>query len=165
MKGELFFNTFLFGVSIFLYYVTGTFKKLGTYAKSGPEFWPRIVLVLLICLSGILLIKNITSLVKAERTSKTEEATQGIIQEPYRFLLVVAASFAYAFGMGVLGFLLSTILFQMIFLSLLKIKRFASILFVSLPNTDMLYILFIRVLNMLLPAGVGVFRTFSLLFY
>lgn len=165
MKGELIFNTILFGVSIFLYYVAGTFKKLGSYAKSGPEFWPRIILLLLICLSGILLIRNIASLAKAARTSKIEEASRRIVQEPYRFLLVVALSFAYAFGMGLIGFLLSTFLFQVIFLYLLKVKKISSLIFIPFINTAMLYALFIVVLNMLLPTGVGAFRTFSLLFY
>ncbi len=165
MKGELIFNASVFSVSLYLYYVTGTFKKFTQYAKSGPEFWPRIILVLMICLSGILLFKNIVSMIRAETNPKTGETPKGIAQEPYRFLLVVIASFAYAFGMGVIGFLLSTMTFQIIFLYLLRIRRFSSILFVSLLNTALLYILFIRVLNMLLPAGVGVFRTFSLMFY
>ena len=165
MKGELIFNTILFGVSIFLYYVAGTFKKLGSYAKSGPEFWPRIVLVLLICLSGILLARNMIALVKTGRIPKTGEASKGIAQEPYRFLLVIVISFAYAFGMGVIGFLLSTFLFQVIFLYLLKVKKISSLILVPLINTSMLYVLFIVVLNMLLPTGMGIFRAFSLLFY
>ncbi len=165
MRGQLIFNAILFSVSLYLYYVTGTFKKFTPYSKSGPEFWPRIILVLMICISGILLFKNIASLIKTRKRAEMGATSQGIAQEPYRFLLVVVASFAYAFGMGVLGFLLSTVLFQILFLYLLRIKRFSSILFVSLLNTAMLYVLFIRVLNMLLPTGVGVFRAFSLIFY
>jgi hypothetical protein len=161
MRGEIIFNVVLFAISIFLYYVVGTFKQFALYAKSGPDFWPRGILLGMIFLSGILLIKSITSLIKHE----IKKSSMRNVQEPYRLFLVIAVSFAYAFGMGILGFLLSTILFQVIFLYLLKIKRFLSIILVSLLNTAMLYILFIQVLNMLLPTGVGVFRTFSLLFY
>ena len=165
MRGELIFNIVLFGVSIYLYYVAGTFRKFASYAKIGPEFWPRAILLLMIFLSGILLIRSITSFIRDQKTSTPGDASKGIAQEPYRFLLVVLVSFAYAFGMGVIGFILSTILFQMVFLYLLKIKSFLSIVLISLLNTAILYILFIQVLNMILPAGTGMFRTFSLLFY
>jgi putative tricarboxylic transport membrane protein len=165
MRGELVFNSVLFGVSIYLYYVAGTFRKVATYAKIGPEFWPRAILLLIILLSGILLIRSITSFIKNQKASTPGDASKGIAQEPYRFLLVVLVSFGYAFGMGVIGFILSTILFQMVFLYLLKIKSLFSIILVSLLNTAILYIMFIQVLNMILPAGTGIFRTFSLLFY
>jgi putative tricarboxylic transport membrane protein len=163
MRGELIFNSILFCLSLFLYYVAGTFKKFASYAKLGPEFWPRGILILMILLTGVLLIKNITSLLKPRTVPATEEPSQE--RGRYRFLLVVALSFAYAFGMGLFGFILSTFVFQLVFLYLLKIKRFRSIVLVSLLNTGMLYILFILVLNMLLPTGVGIFRTFSLYFY
>ncbi len=161
MRGEIIFNVVLFAISIFLYYVAGTFRQFAPYAKLGPDFWPKGILLGIIFLSGILLIKSITSLIKHE----IKEPSMRNVQEPYRLFLVIAVSFAYAFGMGILGFLLSTILFQVIFLYLLKIKRFLSIILVSLLNTAMLYILFIQVLNMLLPTGVGIFRTISLFFY
>jgi putative tricarboxylic transport membrane protein len=165
MRGELVFNFALFGVSIYLYYVAGTFRKVATYARIGPEFWPRAILLLIIFLSGILLIRSITSSIKSQKASAPENVSKGIAQEPYRFLLVILVSFGYAFGMGIIGFILSTILFQMVFLYLLKVKRFLSIVLISLLNTAILYIMFIRVLNMILPAGTGLFRTFSLLFY
>jgi hypothetical protein len=161
MRGEIIFNVVLFAVSIFLYYVAGTFKQFAPYAKLGPDFWPKGILLGIIFLSGILLIKNIISLIKHEIKKSSMKSEQ----EPYRLFLVIAVSFAYAFGMGIFGFILSTIVFQIIFLYLLKAKRFLSIILVSLLNTAILYILFIQVLNMLLPPGVGIFRTISLLFY
>ena len=163
MRGELIFNSILFCLSLFLYYVAGTFKKFASYAKLGPEFWPRGILLLMILLTGVLLIKNITSLLKPQSAPVAEKSSRE--SSRYRFVLVVVLSFAYAFGMGLLGFILSTFVFQLIFLYLLKIKRFLSIVLVSLLNTAMLYVLFILVLNMLLPAGMGIFRTFSLYFY
>ena len=106
--------------------------------NSGPEFWPRAILLLMILLSGVLLIKNITSLLKPGpfRGGRIFARQSG----RYRFVLVVALSFAYAFGMGIFGFILSTFVFQLIFLYLLKIKRFLSIVLVSLLNTAMLYV-------------------------
>lgn len=163
MRGELIFNAILFCLSLFLYYVTGTFKKFASYAKSGPEFWPRGILLLMILLTGVLLIKNITSLLRPQSAPVAEKSSQE--RGRYRFVLVVALSFAYAFSMGIFGFILSTFVFQLIFLYLLKIKRLLSIVLVSLLNTAILYALFILVLNMLLPTGVGVFRTISLFFY
>jgi len=161
MRGEIIFSVVLFVVSIFLYYVAGTFKQFAPYAKLGPDLWPKGILLGIIFLSGILLVKNITSLIRHElkRSSKTIE------QEPYRLFLVIGVSFAYAFGMGIFGFLLSTIVFQVVLLYLLKVRRFVLILLVSLLNTAVLYVLFILLLSMLLPPGVGIFRTISLLFY
>ena len=163
MKGQIVFNASLFAVSLFLYYVAGTFKKFAPYAKLGPEFWPKGILLLLILLSGILLIKDITSVIKPQGASPLEKPPQK--SERYRFVLVILLSFAYAFGMGIFGFLISTVAFQFIFLYLLKVKRIVPILLVSLLNTAMLYVLFIVVLNMLLPTGVGIFRAISLYFY
>ncbi len=165
MRGELIFNLLLFSISIFLFYVAGTFRKFATYAKVGPEFWPRGILFLMIVLSGIVLAKQIAGFLKSRKAQTSEKSITQTESDPYRLFLVIVVSFGYAFCMGILGFLISTILFQLIFLYLLKVKRLVSIVFVTLVNTAMLYLLFIRVLNMLLPAGVGIFRTFSLLFY
>ena len=165
MRGELIFNAILFSLAVFLYYVAGTFKKFAPYVKSGPEFWPRGILLGIIVLSGILLMKNITTLLRTARSPTTGEPAAELGRERLRLFLVIAVSFAYAFGMGIFGFLLSTFTFQLFFLYLLKVKRFLSIVFVSLLNTAILYLLFIRVLNMLLPTGVGLFRNISLLFY
>jgi hypothetical protein len=161
MRGEIIFNVVLFAVSLFLYYVAETFRQFAPYTKLGPDFWPKGILLGIIFLSGILLFKNIIPLIKHEIKKSSMKSEQ----EPYRLFLVIVVSFAYAFGMGIFGFILSTIVFQIIFLYLLKAKRFLSIILVSLLNTAILYILFIQVLNMLLPPGVGIFRTISLLFY
>ena len=161
MRGEIIFNIVLFAVSIFLYYVAGTFKQFAPYAKLGPDFWPKGILLGIIFLSGILLVKNIVFLMRRD----VKPSSLRIEQEPYRLLLVIAVSFAYAFGMGIFGFLLSTIVFQIMLLYLLKVRRILLIILVSLINTAMLYVLFILLLNMLLPPGVGIFRTISLLFY
>jgi len=161
MRGELIFNIILFVVSLFLYYVAGTFKQFAPYTKLGPDFWPKGILLGIIFLSGILLLKSIIPLVKHE----VRKSSTGSVQEPYRLFLVIVISFAYAFGMGIFGFLLSTIVFQIVLLYLLKVKRVFLIIFVSLLNTAILYILFIVALDMLLPPGVGIFRTISLFFY
>jgi len=165
MRGEAIFNTVLFGLSLFLYYVAGTFKKFAPYAKLGPDFWPKGILLGLIFLSGFLCVKSVIRLIKSERARTGVEAYAGEKGNPYRLFFVIAVSFAYAFGMSGLGFLISTFLFQIVLLYLLKVKRPFSLLLVSLVNTAMLYVLFIVVLNMLLPTGVGVFRTISLFFY
>jgi len=161
MRGEIIFSAVVFIVSIFLYYVAGTFKQFAPYAKLGPDFWPKGILLGIIFLSGILLVKNIVFLMRPD----VKPSSLRIEQEPYRLLFVIAVSFAYAFGMGIFGFLLSTIVFQIMLLYLLKVRRILLIILVSLINTAMLYVLFILLLNMLLPPGVGIFRTISLLFY
>ena len=100
MRGELIFNAVLFGLAMFLYYVAGTFRAFAPYAKSGPEFWPRGILLGMILLSGILLIKNITSLLRSGKATATGESS--VKQEGGRvtLCLVVVVSFAFAFGMG-----------------------------------------------------------------
>ena len=165
MRGEAIFNTVLFGLSLFLYYIAGTFKKFAPYAKLGPDFWPKGILLALIVLSGFLCGKSMVRMIKSERAGTGVEIHPGEKENPYRLFLVIAASFAYAFGMSGIGFLISTFLFQIVLLYLLKVKRPFSLLLVSLVNTTMLYALFIVVLNMLLPTGVGIFRSISLFFY
>jgi hypothetical protein len=81
MRGELIFNFVLFGISLYLYYVAGTFRKVATCAKIGPEFWPRAILLLMIFLSGILLIRTTTSFIKDQKASTPGDASKGIAQE------------------------------------------------------------------------------------
>ena len=53
-------------------------RSLKAYKTVGPEFWPQIILILMIVISGILTVSNVVKWkksIKAEKPENPEEET------------------------------------------------------------------------------------------
>lgn len=160
-KGQNIFNLVLFFGSVFLFFYASKFPELKHADKLGPDFWPQLVLGVIVILSGILVFFDFLS----RRIEKpVTEFSEG---KPHtkRLILAIILTLSYGFSVPWLGFLLSIFILQILFLLVLSEKKVIVIVFLPLGLTVSIYLIFIKILYIPLPRGSGVFLQFSRLFY
>jgi putative tricarboxylic transport membrane protein len=164
LKGDLIFSLIILLGSVLLYWVTGTFSKVTVLqgAQMGPTFWPRFILGSIILLSGIVSAGTIRRIIKEKVWS---EALMTLDRGKIRFFAAIALCVSYLILLPVLGFILTTPVFMIVFMLLLGEKSKGWILSVSIAMTAVIVILFTKAMYVPLPRGAWLFREFSLLFY
>ncbi|WHH61200.1 tripartite tricarboxylate transporter TctB family protein [Petroclostridium sp. X23] len=160
---ELLFNAAL--MLFFMYcffYVGSTAPKPETGVMNGAQ-WPQMLLVLLV----VFLCINMYNIFK--RTSKEEKNFKSItdinFKEFYKSKLLIGMTILlfYAFLLEYVGFILSSFIASVLYSRLLGEKRIVKLLVYSLLSVVILYFLFSRGLDIMLPRGKGIFRDFALL--
>ena len=162
LKGDLLFSALVFVVSLFLFWVTGSFTGQESYGKLGPAFWPQIILVILAVMSGIV---SIGTIKKLSREKGWGESLMTMDRGKVRFFSAIGLIVAYIFLLRIMGFITMTPLFMIGFMILLGEKSKGWMIGVSIGLTATIIILFTKAMYVPLPRGVWLFREFSLLFY
>ena len=160
------------------YLYTYTFKLPSNYevAESvSAAAWPRILLGSMFVLACWLTIQEAIKAASEtkgdraaiERDSKGDSSTEaGRKKDAFRKLyMVIGALGGYAVLTPIVGFLPSTFLVQVAVLWILSPKKGRSLLGVPITVTVIIYVLFLRVLGMTLPRGIGPFMSISRLLY
>lgn len=147
---------FLFIFSFIMLIQMGMWKIVGTNNGISPEAWPKAILY------GIVALSLYQLFVKKIRKTRETVCFQNFNS---RVIIVMALMGLYIIGMLYLGFLVATLLFQ--WLMLLTIGFRKKFLFILSPVaiTSLLYIIFIWIMYVPLPRGVGAFRVLSYFFY
>lgn len=161
-KGENVLCIVLFcGSIVLLFYSLISFRTVGANASAmAGAWWPRLLLVGITLLSGILLKNQLRSTKSVETSEKEDNITnQGLLSK------LIAACFIYAIAMNYAGFLISTLFYIAIVLFLLGLRNKRSLTILSLGITAMLFIIFVKILQISVPRGVGLFMNFSRIFY
>lgn len=166
----------VFGISlligaIYLWFVADSFAKFEKYQNVDSDFWPKILLAVFVVLSVCLLFQNVRILINEFHKNREEGSRKEIpskTAEKVNWKMFTAMSLMcllYFWGLQILGFIISTTIFLRISSSIIGVKgRIQKYLFPIL-FTSIVAILFVKVLNLSLPRGAGIFREFSLLFY
>lgn len=154
-------NVFLLLLAGYFYKLTYSFKQISKYDVMGPGFWPRIVLVFLMGLIIFAIVIEIRKMIK--KVSQEEDKNQKISYKKFIFALVV--SFGYFFIMRYVGFVIATLVFQGMFLFVQGVRQVKILILTPSVLTLLLFILFIKLMYLPLPKGIGIFRSFSLLLY
>lgn len=162
LKGDLLFSALVFVVSLFLFWVTGSFSGQESYGKLGPAFWPQIILVCLAFMSGIV---SIGTIKKLSREKGWGESLVTMDRSKVRFFAAIGLIVVYIFLLNIMGFIIMTPLFMAAFMILLGEKSKGWMIGVSIGLTAIIVILFTKAMYVPLPRGVWLFREFSLLFY
>lgn len=162
LKGELVFIVLIVLVSAVLFWVAQSFQGHGIYAKLGPEFWPTMVL-------GALMILGIFVSVGIARKMSREKSWDAPLftKDPGKLRLFAALGLiiAYLILIKLMGFILTTPPFMVLFMILLGEKSKGWMLTVSVGMTVIIVILFTKAMYVPLPRGVWLFRQISLFFY
>jgi len=162
LKGELVFSALVFLASLFLFWVTGTFTGQESYGKLGPAYWPRIILVCLVIMSGIVSVRTIKKL----STEKAwGESLMTMDRGKVRFFAAIGLIVVYLFLLKIMGFIIMTPLFMIAFMILLGEKGKGWMIGVSIGMTAIIVILFTKAMYVPLPRGEWLFLKFSHLFY
>lgn len=138
-------------------------------AESGrPLLWPRVILVLLALSGGVLVLSGYRRAAAPAGASPGAPGASPVEAEPPAArrrapgnYLAVLASFAFPFLMTQLGFFLTTFLYLLAAMYLLKERRVAVLAGVPLGICLLVLLVFVRLFYVPLPAGVGIFQALS----
>jgi putative tricarboxylic transport membrane protein len=150
----------------FLYQQTGLFAALGREGHLGPAFWPRAVLVLLIvvCVLEMLRVAFFMKPGAVEPVSLHSAAPVAEADEPrYPALLAggIAITVLYVPAIETIGFFLATIAYLAAFMWIGRYRRPLVVAVTSVLGTIAFVYVFMKVVYVSLPLGVGPFREFS----
>jgi putative tricarboxylic transport membrane protein len=159
LQGETVFSTVLFCSSLALFAHSFISSATVTARVAGGFWWPRALLAGIAILSGTLVLNQLRSASKDKLYKPSEEIVKG------RLLGLIAACFAYAMAMNYAGFVFSTPFYIAIVLFLLGIRKTRSLTVLPIGITAMLFVVFVKVLHISVPRGVGPFLHFSRIFY
>jgi hypothetical protein len=125
-------------------------------------YWPRVVLWALLFSSVALVATHWGHKAEPARMASGNRADKGPDRFPTATLLCCAAYFT---AIALLGFLISTLLFCAAFAIVLGYRDWKRLALFSCGVTVLMWLLVIKLMHVLLPRGMGIFRDVSLLFY
>lgn len=141
---ETIFSAFLCIVSVFIFYSSTQFNMafIGD-SGLGPDFFPKVIAIILFILSGMLFIGSIKNKDK-----------KSIYNPNMKYTFMVIFAFAvYIFLIDRIGYLISTIIFAFVVITILKSKsKILNIIF-ALIFPVALYLLFTYAFKVSLPTG------------
>lgn len=128
-----------------------------SFVPLGPDFYPRIVLIIMLVLSTMLLASDLLRV----RQSSAGAAADADAQEEKRNYRLVGVTFAIFAGYVVLlplvGYRLATFLFMLALQSAIdpprSVRRWGAITISALASATVTYIVFDHYLSVLLPRG------------
>lgn len=141
---ETVFSAFLCIVSAFIFYSSTQFNMafIGN-SGLGPDFFPKVIAVILFILSAMLFVGNIKNKDK-----------KSIYNPNIKYTFMVIFAFAvYIFLIDRIGYLVSTVIFAFVVITILKSKsKILNIIFaIAFPIA--LYLLFTYAFKVSLPTG------------
>jgi len=149
----------------FLYSRTADFAALGRPGQLGPDFWPRAVLVLLmlVCAFEIarVALSRGTPAAPAERAAQPAQAEEQGRRYPWLLAAGIGLTVLYVPGMEVLGFFLATILYLAGFMLVGRYRRLGVIAACSVLGSLAFVFVFMKIVYVSLPLGVGPFLRLS----
>ena len=151
-------------IAAFLYANTSTFAALGRPGQLGPDFWPKAVLVLLMVTCAIEIVGvALVPAAKPGAIARAKQPEEG--EESPRFPMLlgggIVLTILYVPGMQLLGFFLATVLYLAAFMVVGRYRRYRVIAAASLVGSLAFVFVFMKIVYVSLPLGVGPFKSVS----
>jgi putative tricarboxylic transport membrane protein len=127
------------------------------FVPIGPDFYPRIVLIIMAVLSAMLVASDLWRLLpKKAASAAAEEAAPE--KRNYRLVAITFAVFAgYVVLLPLVGYRVATLIFmvvlQAVFMRPENARRWTVVLISALATTVITYLVFEHYLSVLLPRG------------
>ena len=153
----------LAAAAAFLYYKAGAFAAFSRPGQLGPDLWPRAILGLLAFVCFFEIVRRAVSW----RSARVAEAPRAVDAEPEepRYPSLLAAAIAitvlYVPGLEFLGFFTCTVIYLAAFMWIGRYRSVRVIAASSLLGTLAFVIVFMKIVYVSLPLGIGPFRSFS----
>lgn len=159
---DLISGLFIVVVSIAMYISSNNIKKM-VVTSIGPDFFPKLVAVILGVLGIILTIQAIVRDINTSRT--TSDTDEGLEKKKLNFrdifkrnldIVTLLLLILYSVLIDKLGFLISTMIYIFVQIMLMftnRKKNYIAIVSISIVFTFIVYFFFRKVLNVMLPAG------------
>ena len=151
--------------ALYLYHATGAFAAMGREGQLSPAFWPRAVLglLMLVCTWEI---ARAAWFPRAARVAPAgaaldEEAAGEPPRQPLRLAAGIALTAAYVPAMEALGFFIATAIYLAAFMIVGRYRRPFVVAIASVGGSLAFVFVFMKVVYVSLPLGMGPFRAFS----
>lgn len=130
----------------------------------GPDFWPKAILVLLMLACGWELVARVVSRPAAPRAAAPANSEAAAETPHYPRLLAAGAlaTLGYVLVLPQAGFFVSTALYLALFMLIGRYRRFGVIAVTSVVGSVAFIFVFMRIVYVSLPLGVGPFQKLSL---
>ncbi len=156
----------VFGVAAFLLYRAEHFDFTAAVDQVGPDSWPKLVLYMIMATSAF---EGLRRLLSARRGRPAAAAAAPIVESPFErepadmriVFTCVAASLVYLTLFEIVGFFADTIVFVFVLIWIGGFRRFWAALAVSTVTTLLFMVIFLRVIYVALPLGIGPFEWLS----
>ncbi len=160
-KKDLIAGFTIFVMSLYLLLIADRFKS-SFQGRVEANFWPKVVLGLLVVLSII----NIFSILKNKVDDKEEMAQQkGIKKDHFKLYSSIILMVLYVALINIIGFVCLTPIFLIILFWILGYRKKLLNPLIAIVIVIAIIYIFPNVLYLMLPRGVGIFRDISLIFY
>lgn len=161
------------GAAGYLYYVATQFQFQAREGTLGPDFWPKLVLCLILAVCVYELVKIFllgrTAEVEGvlgrlvEGSAHTEPAAPAPPRErPLLLAGGIALTAAYVAIVQSLGFFTATVAYLAAFIAVGGYRRWSVVAAVSVGGTLVMLFFFMKVVYVSLPLGTGVFQQVTL---
>ncbi len=160
--------------AVYLYVVAGQFEFHRRGANLGPDFWPKLVLVLIIATCAWEIVRIALVGVRREVAGVLQEMVEESVREhgdvaagpearsrPLLLLAGMALTAFYVWVIQALGFFLATAPYVALFIALGGYRRWGVNLAVSAAGTFAMMFFFMKVVYVSLPPGQGPFAQFT----
>lgn len=155
----------VFGVAAFLLYRAENFEFTASADQIGPDSWPKLILYMIMATSAF---EGVRRLLIAGRNGSAP-ALASIVESPFErepadmrvVLTCVAASLIYLTLFEIVGFFCDTLVFVLALSWIGGFRRFWTALAISTVTTLLFMLVFLRVIFVALPIGIGPFEWLS----
>jgi len=164
LRAALPYGAVLLGAA-FLFANTAGFAELGREGHLGPAFWPRAVLALLmlVCVAEIARVAFFFRPAKPEMSlhSAAPVADEDGERHPALLMGGIVLTVLYVPAMEYIGFFLATIAYLAAFMWVGRYRRPVVVALTSVLGTLAFVYVFMKIVYVSLPLGVGPFRVLS----
>lgn len=167
---DLLFTAAVFIGTVYLWLVADKFPAFAKYRNVDSAFWPKIILVCMGILSVVILYENIVAL-RIQRIKKRAAAPAGeagvaaAAVDWKKMVFMGVLCIAYYWGLSLMGFVVSTIVYMWLAMAIIGGARRITAIVFPIAFTGLLVAVFVKVLELSLPRGIGIFHELSLLLY
>jgi hypothetical protein len=159
MLGETIMSLTIFFGSIFMYYQATQLRQIETYQNVGPDFWPKLIIMVLIAISGYLSIHNIKRQIQStEKPDALSDRDGGVLRVTSTTLIIIG----YILLLKPLGFIMASPLLIAAMMFQIQPDKKKAIPVGIVGILVVIYVLFGRLLLIPLPKGQGFFRDISI---
>ena len=154
-------------VALYLYQVTASFASLGREGQLSPAFWPRAVLMLLMLVcafeiaSALFFRRGRRAVARPEPAAGEGEGEGEAPRYPMLLAAGIGLTIAYVPGLQALGFFVATAIYLAAFMVVGRYRRPLVIVVTSVAGSLAFVFVFMKVVYVSLPLGMGPFRELS----
>jgi putative tricarboxylic transport membrane protein len=147
----------------YLYYLAQRIQYDEVAGRIGPDAWPKIVLILMLA-TCIWQIARIVIFGAAPTASADDELplAEGEGDYTYLALLAIGVTIVYALVLPTLGFFVATVLYIAAIAYVGRYRRLVPLIATSLIAPVLLIFVFMKIVYVALPLGVGPFKALTL---